>query len=183
MQQRKEWQISPRAEAILFKCAKICIFVPSLILLIILLLSTSLDMGKYLFYHAQQMQLCGELCKTGWITLSGIIACLGALGVVVSWLNPPEGFWFCFLVIFWGIIAGVCAEDTFSYALNPALYPYPLDGLNYAKYILFGIGVEVWGLLGVAQVYLPKRVRGYVISVHTLLFIAWMICGPHPYAQ
>ena len=181
MQQHKEWQISTRVETILFKCAKICIFVPSLVLLIVLLFSTSWDMGQYLFYHAQQMQLCGEICETGWITLSGIIACLGTLGVVVSCLKPPKGFWFCFLVIFWGIVAAVSLEDIFSYALNPAVYPYPLRGLDYVKYILFGISVGVWGLLGVAQVYLPKRVRRYVISVHTLLFISWIIFGTHFY--
>ena len=79
--------------------------------------------------------------------------------------------------MFWGFFGLVYLEDAGSYSWQPLSYSWNLELMTYAQYIRRGLFVWAWAALGVAQLYLPKRVRKYVIAAHCSLTGIMMVGG------
>lgn len=111
---------------------------------------------------------CTPDCNVSWMMgLFGLL-CVYEIGLSICLLKCPRGFWLTFLLVFWGLIGLMYLEDAWQYSWQPKAYTWTfIEGINYVQYIGKNLIFWMWAALGVLQVFLPVRVRKYVISFHT----------------
>ena len=171
--QRKEWQLSPHAEALFFKCIKIGIFGLSAILLFAVIVCVAADAVNNLTHYTEKMQFCKTPCGVGVGVFFYVIARLGCGVCLGALCLPPKGCWWSGIMLFWVIMSVVVLTDTAEYVLCPGKYPVMDERLDYIDIVQNNLIVGVWGLLGVVQVYFKKSIRIYTVWIHMGLLILY----------
>lgn len=125
------------------------------------------------------MSSCMGDCNFPWVLgLFGLL-CAYEIGLLICLVKAPKGFWLNFLLVFWGLIGLLFLMDAWQYSWQPKEYTWTFaEGISYSGYIGRNLLFWMWCAIGVLQVYLPSRVRKYVISSHLgILLLIGLIGG------
>lgn len=121
---------------------------------------------------------CTPDCNISWMVgLFGLL-CVYEIGLLIGLLKCPKGFWLNFLLVFWGFLGLMYLEDAWQYSWRQKEYSWTfLEGFSYSDYIGRNLIFWAWAAIGVLQVYLPVRVRKYVIGTHAGILLLLGLFG------
>lgn len=137
-----------------------------------------IDFLKLSYIDFRPVRFCSTDCSPFWMISLFILLVVSSVALLFAIWKAPKGFWLNFLLVFWGFFGLMYLEDGWSYSWQPKVYSWTLlDGINYTEYVNRNLLIWMWAALGVAQIYLPKRVRKYVIGAHCSILGIMMLAG------
>lgn len=122
---------------------------------------------------------CTADCSPFWMITLFILLNISIIGLLLAIWKAPTGFWLNFLLVLWGFFGVVYISDAWNFSWQPSAYysAYPDNVPSYMDYITGNLLFWAWGVLGVAQLYLPKHIRKYVIWLHSSIVSIMLIGG------
>ena len=112
---------------------------------------------------------CTADCSPFWMISLFVLLSVSIIGLLLAIWKSPKGFWFNFLLVSWGILGLMYISDAWDFSWQPSAYysAYPGNVPTYTDYITGDLIYWAWCVIGVGQLYLPKRIRKYVIWGHS----------------
>ena len=146
-----------------------------------------IDFIKLSNNHLVADSFCAGECSPFWIIFLFLLLSVSIVGVVVSVWKAPKGFWLNFLLVLCGILGVIYMEDAWAFSWQPGSYysAYPDHVPTYMGYITRNLLYWIWCVIGVGQIYLPKRPRNYImwtyVSISAIMVVGGLIINMHSY--
>ena len=176
---QKYWAGNPIVERWGFKIAKILNMGFCCIIVVVFLFESLQEGGNALLNPHLLTKDCYVehifVCNFTWIFGLAVWALIYSVLFLFALVNPPKGVGKCILLCFWGTMGLVVFTDTWLYAWQPAQYRFPDVDWIYGQHIGKGLLEGVFCWIGWLQIYLPKRIRKYVIGLHTAVALIWFV--------
>ena len=165
---QKYWAENKQVQAWGFRIIKTIILGSFGLLICAFAIETVADFIKLVRNSSVVVPQCTPDCNF-FVTVSLFcLLCLYQIGLLIGLIKCPKGFWLNFLLVFWGISGLMYLEDGWAYSWQPQSYSWTLlDGRSYMQYINRSLIGWMVAVIGVSQIYLPKRVRKHVIWCHS----------------
>ena len=174
----KYWAENKQVQAWGIKIFKIVILGTLALLVLYIGIEAWIDFIKLADARFVPARYCTIDCSVFWmITLFGLLS-ISIIGLLLAVWTAPKGFWLNFLLVVWGFLGVMYISDAWEFSWQPGGYygAYPDNVPTYMGYITRNLLYWIWCVVGVAQIYLPKRIRRYVMWAHCSI-TAIMIVG------
>ena len=170
---QKYWAENKQVQAWGLKIFKTIILASFALVVCWIAIESLIEFIKILKKASMLSAFCTAECNPFWMFTLFILLNISIIGLLLAIWRSPKGFWFNLLLVLWGFLGVMYISDAWDFSWQPSSYysAYPDNVPTYIGYITRNLLYWGWCVMGIVQLYLPKRIRKYVIWTHSSVVI------------